>query len=69
MTATLAYGLAASGKRVLIVDADLRRGTQQQIWDVYQQLGNNQSKAQASQPNVKREWKQLVGSGGVKTTR
>lgn len=32
MTATLADAVAASGKRVLLIDADLRRGLQQQMW-------------------------------------
>ena len=49
LTATLADGLAASGVRVLIVDADLRRGTQQQVWDKYQR---------------QQTWRQLVGQGG-----
>ncbi|MFC5847239.1 polysaccharide biosynthesis tyrosine autokinase [Deinococcus petrolearius] len=36
LTATLADSFAASGQRVLIIDADLRRGTQQEVWDKFQ---------------------------------
>lgn len=32
VTATLADALAHSGKKILIIDADLRRGTQAQVW-------------------------------------
>lgn len=50
--AALADGLAASGQRVLIVDADLRRGTQHDVWAKY---------------NRDHEWRQLIGSGGART--
>ncbi|MFC3862719.1 AAA family ATPase [Deinococcus antarcticus] len=53
LTATLADGLAASGERVLIIDADLRRGTQETVWKKFNETG---------------EWHQLVGQGGVRTT-
>lgn len=36
LTATLADSFAASGQRVLIIDADLRRGTQQEVWDKFE---------------------------------
>lgn len=49
LTATLADGLAASGQRVLIIDADMRRGTQQEVWDKYE---------------TQHSWVQLVGDGG-----
>lgn len=52
LTATLADGLAESGKRVLIIDADLRRGTQQEVWDKYER---------------EHVWHQLVGTGGART--
>ncbi|AWN23009.1 succinoglycan biosynthesis protein exop [Deinococcus irradiatisoli] len=52
MTATLADGFASSGERVLIIDADLRRGTQQAVWDKYER---------------QHEWQQLVGQGGGRT--
>ncbi|WP_034385626.1 tyrosine-protein kinase domain-containing protein [Deinococcus sp. YIM 77859] len=52
VTATLADGLATSGQRVLIVDADLRRGTQQDVWDKYER---------------EHTWHQLSGSGGART--
>lgn len=52
LTATLADGLATSGKRVLIIDADLRRGTQQAVWDKYER---------------DHVWTQLVGAGGART--
>lgn len=52
LTATLADGLATSGKRVLIVDADMRRGTQQDVWDKYER---------------EHVWTQLVGAGGART--
>ncbi|WP_420597418.1 Wzz/FepE/Etk N-terminal domain-containing protein [Deinococcus sp.] len=48
LTAMLADGLAASGQRVLIVDANLRRGIQQELW------------SRSGQP----VWRQLVGAGG-----
>jgi Mrp family chromosome partitioning ATPase len=35
VTATLAIGLAASGLKVLIVDADLHRPTQPQVWQAF----------------------------------
>lgn len=53
VTATLADGLAASGERVLIIDADLRRGTQEAVWQKFNETG---------------QWHQLVGEGGVRTT-
>lgn len=53
LTATLADGLAASGKRVLIIDADLRRGTQDMLWKKFNEVG---------------EWHQLVGQGGARST-
>lgn len=52
LTATLADGLATSGQRVLIIDADLRRGTQQEVWDKYEREHN---------------WLQLSGVGGGRT--
>ncbi|CAM4085196.1 AAA family ATPase [Deinococcus marmoris] len=52
LIATLADGLATSGKRVLIIDADMRRGTQQAVWDKYQH---------------DHQWTQLVGEGGART--
>ncbi|WP_216329496.1 tyrosine-protein kinase domain-containing protein [Deinococcus aestuarii] len=52
LTATLADGLAESGKRVLIIDADLRRGTQQEVWDKYER---------------EHVWHQLSGTGGART--
>lgn len=54
LTATLADGMASSGQRILIIDADLRRGTQDIVWKKFQDLG---------------EWRQLTGSGGARTTR
>ena len=39
LTATLADGFASSGQRVLIVDADLRRGTQAEVWQKFGQDG------------------------------
>ncbi|MFB9084298.1 polysaccharide biosynthesis tyrosine autokinase [Deinococcus wulumuqiensis] len=52
LTATLADGLASSGQRVLIIDADLRRGAQQEVWDKYER---------------EHRWVQLCGEGGVRT--
>ncbi|MFK7602281.1 AAA family ATPase [Deinococcus sp. SM5_A1] len=52
LTATLADGLATSGKRVLIIDADMRRGTQQDVWDKYER---------------EHQWSQMVGVGGART--
>ena len=52
LTATLADGLASSGQRVLVIDADLRRGTQQEVWDKYDR---------------DQHWVQLTGEGGVRT--
>lgn len=49
LTATLADGMAASGQRVLIIDADLRRGTQEEVWRKYE---------------AGQQWHQLVGEGG-----
>lgn len=54
LTATLADGFASSGKRVLIVDMDLRRGTQAEVWEKNGETAN---------------WVQLVGTGGAQTTR
>jgi capsular exopolysaccharide synthesis family protein len=54
VTATLADGFASSGQRVLIIDADLRRGTQAAVWKKYDEGG---------------QWHQLSGQGGVRTTR
>ncbi|PNY79898.1 polysaccharide biosynthesis tyrosine autokinase [Deinococcus koreensis] len=54
LTATLADGFASSGQRVLIIDADLRRGTQAAVWKKYDEGG---------------QWHQLSGIGGVRTTR
>jgi len=56
VTAMLAEGFASSGRKVLIIDADLRRGTQLSIWRKFRQ-GQTQEK-----------WKQLSGTGGVRTT-
>ncbi|WP_135229245.1 polysaccharide biosynthesis tyrosine autokinase [Deinococcus fonticola] len=52
-TATLADGFASNGQRVLIVDADLRRGTQENVWRKFNDQG---------------QWQQLVGQGGARTT-
>ncbi|GGR96131.1 polysaccharide biosynthesis tyrosine autokinase [Deinococcus sedimenti] len=52
LTATLADTLANSGLRVLIIDADMRRGTQQDVWDKYESSHN---------------WFQLSGEGGART--
>ncbi|MFB9995366.1 AAA family ATPase [Deinococcus oregonensis] len=54
LTATLADGFAASGQRVLIIDADLRRGTQEAVWHKFNEVG---------------QWHQLVGEGGARSTR
>ena len=54
LTATLADGFASSGQRVLIVDADLRRGTQAEVWQKF------------SQEN---QWQQLSGVAGVRTSQ
>ncbi len=54
VTATLADGISASGLKVLIVDADLRRGTQELVWKKFDENGS---------------WHQLVGEGGAKNTR
>ncbi|PJI54067.1 hypothetical protein CTI14_20025 [Methylobacterium radiotolerans] len=54
LTATLADGFASSGQRVLIVDLDLRRGTQGEVWAKYDQANN---------------WTQLVGHGGARTSQ
>ncbi|ADV68611.1 AAA family ATPase [Deinococcus maricopensis] len=54
VTATLADGFASSGQRVLIIDADLRRGTQAAVWKKYDEGGR---------------WHQLTGENGVRTTR
>lgn len=48
LTATLADGLASSGQRVLVIDADLRRGTQQEVWEKYDR---------------DQHWVQLTGEG------
>ena len=52
LTATLADTLANSGLRVLIIDADMRRGTQQDVWDKYESS---------------HKWLQLSGEGGART--
>lgn len=52
LTAALADSLANSGKRVLIIDADLRRGTQQEVWGKYQR---------------DYQWSQMIGVGGART--
>jgi len=52
LTATLADGLAASGQRVLIIDADMRRGTQQEVWEKYE---------------TEHSWVQLTGQSGART--
>lgn len=52
LTATLADTLASNGLRVLIIDADMRRGTQQDVWDKYESS---------------HQWLQLSGTGGVRT--
>lgn len=57
VTAMLAEGFASSGRRVLIVDVDLRRGTQMSVW--------RQSLAAKGEIH----WRQLVGTGGVRTTQ
>ncbi|WP_407569941.1 AAA family ATPase [Deinococcus altitudinis] len=54
LTATLADGFASSGQRVLIVDADLRRGTQAEVWQKFSQES---------------QWQQLSGVGGVRTSQ
>ena len=54
VTATLADGFASSGQRVLIIDADLRRGTQAEVWQKFSQ---------------ETQWHQLVGQGGVRTSQ
>lgn len=54
ITATLADGLASSGQRVLIIDADLRRGTQAAVWQKYDTASG---------------WKPLGGQGGARTTQ
>lgn len=54
LTATLADGFASSGQRVLIVDLDLRRGTQGEVWAKYDQANS---------------WTQLVGQGGARTSQ
>lgn len=54
VTATLADGFATSGQRVLIVDTDLRRGTQEAVWQKFNETGS---------------WHQLVGIGGARSLR
>lgn len=54
LTATLADGFASSGQRVLIIDADLRRGTQEAVWHKFNEAG---------------QWHQLVGEKGARSTR
>lgn len=54
VTATLADGFASSGQRILIIDADLRRGTQAAVWAKYRESG---------------QWRVLTGDGSVRTTR
>lgn len=52
VTAALADAFASSGQRVLIIDADLRRGTQEEVWEKYER---------------ERTWRQLLGTGGGRT--
>lgn len=52
LTATLADSFAASGQRVLVIDADLRRGTQQEVWDKFER---------------EHPWVQLSGQGGARS--
>lgn len=54
VTASLADGFASNGQRVLIVDLDLRRGTQGEVWNKY---------------NQESDWVQLSGQGGARTTQ
>lgn len=54
LAATLADGFAASGQRVLIIDADLRRGVQETVWKKY---------------GSEAQWHQLCGEGGARSTR
>lgn len=54
LTATLADGFASSGQRVLIIDVDLRRGTQAEVWQKFSQ-------------DI--QWQQLSGAGGVRTSQ
>lgn len=51
LTAALADGFASSGQRVLLIDADLRRSTQEALWDKYDR---------------EHSWVQLSGQGGVR---
>ncbi|MCY1704055.1 tyrosine-protein kinase domain-containing protein [Deinococcus sp. SL84] len=55
VTATLADALAGTGKKVLIVDADLRRGTQAQVWQKY---------LNGSVPT----WTSMIGENGAQDT-
>lgn len=54
LTASIAANLASEGKRVLVIDADMRRGTQRFVW---------------SRVNPDEEWTQLSGIGGVRSLR
>lgn len=54
VTASLADALAQAGKSVLIIDGDLRRGTQIDIWKQHREHS---------------EWKQLTGSNGARSLR
>jgi capsular exopolysaccharide synthesis family protein len=51
VTAALADAFGTAGKRVLIIDGDLRRSTQETVW---------------GKQNVPREWCQLAGTGGAR---
>ncbi|GHG05328.1 exoP [Deinococcus piscis] len=55
VTATLADALGSTGKKVLIIDADLRRGTQAQVWQKYMN-------------GAPATWLSLTGSGGAQDT-
>lgn len=53
LTATLADGFASSGQRILIIDADLRRGVQDSVWHKY---------------GAGAAWHQLCGEDGARST-
>lgn len=55
VTAMLADTLGAAGQRVLLIDADLRRGTQEQVWRKFA-------------GNAGGHWVNLSGTGGAQTT-
>ena len=52
VSALLAADLGASGQRVLLIDADLRRGTQRHLWD---------------RGAAEHAWRQLCGVGGARS--